>query len=266
MLMGHMLKCQRHDLYLIKDWELDSKQVAHYYALIETRCAGVPIQYITNRQEFMGLEFYVDEGVLIPRGDTEVLVEHIIEYTTGLEEPPRILELGTGSGAIAISLAILIPDASIIAVDIQPHALKVAEKNAKSHGVSNRVDLLLGDLFSPLLDCYEKESFHVVVSNPPYIPSGDIESLEPQVKNYEPRAALDGGKNGLEFYGRLAEEGLSWLHEGGLWAVEIGYGQCEDVKTILKGTGGYCDIRVIKDLAGINRVVSAIRIPKLSHF
>lgn len=258
-LMAYMLKCQRHDLYLMKEWKLDGLQVQEFFNLIYRRCEGCPIQYITNRQEFMGLEFYVDHRVLIPRVDTEILVEHVITWARKRVGHIRILDVGTGSGAIAISLAVFLPNAYITAVDISGEALDVARINAQRHGVENRITFLEGDLFSPLYGCPDAQPFDVVVSNPPYIPTPEIDDLEKQVKDYEPRIALDGGDDGLKFYGRLAREGLEWLKAGGLLAVEVGYGQSQKVKALLESTGCYGDVTVHKDLAGIERVVSAMR-------
>lgn len=258
-LMAHILKCQRHDLYLMRDWKLDGTQTHEFFDLIYRRCEGCPIQYITNRQEFMGLEFYVDHRVLIPRADTEILVEHVIKWVSQKDGPVQILDVGTGSGAIAVSLAFFLPIARITAVDISAEALDVARLNACRHAVQDRITFLEGDLFAPLYNHPAVQPFDVVVSNPPYIPTQEIEGLEPQVKDYEPRIALDGGYDGLKFYGRLAREGLDWLKSGGLLAVEVGYGQSRAVKAILESTGCYQDITIEKDLAGIERVVSATR-------
>lgn len=259
LLMAHMLKCQRHDLYLMRDWDLDDAQAQRFFDLIYRRCEGCPIQYITNRQEFMGLEFYVDHRVLIPRADTEILVEHVIKRLSQREEPVHILDVGTGSGAIAVSLAIFLPGVRITAIDISAGALDVAKLNACRHGVQDRIAFLEGDLFSPLYGHYDVRSFDAVVSNPPYIPTQEIEGLDRHIRDYEPRIALDGGHDGLKFYSRLAGEGLDWLKAGGLLAVEVGYGQAQKVKSMLESTGCYGDIAIEKDLAGIERVVLAIR-------
>lgn len=259
LLMAYILKCQRHDLYLRRDWTLDGAQAQRFFDLIYRRCEGCPIQYIVNKQEFMGLEFYVDERVLIPRADTEILVEHVIQWASPRECSLRILDVGTGSGAIAVSLAVFLPRALITAVDISAGALAVARLNACRHGVESRIAFLEGDLFSPLRGCPDIQPFDVIVSNPPYIPTQEIESLERHIRDYEPRIALDGGYDGLVFYSRLAREGLDWLKPGSLLAVEVGYGQAPKVKSILENTGCFVNITVQKDLAGIERVVSAIR-------
>ncbi len=259
LLMAYMLKCQRHDLYLMRDWKIDGAQAQRFFDLIYRRCEGCPIQYIINKQEFMGLEFYVDQRVLIPRADTEILVEHVIKWASQEEGSVRILDVGTGSGAIAVSLAFFLPRARITAVDISAGALAVARLNACRHGVENRIVFLEGDLFSPLYGHSGAQLFDVIVSNPPYIPTQEIEGLERHIRDYEPRIALDGGHDGLKFYSRLAREGLDWLKVGGLLAVEVGYGQARKVKSILESTGCYVNIAIQEDLAGIERVVSAIR-------
>ncbi|NLO82566.1 MAG: peptide chain release factor N(5)-glutamine methyltransferase [Clostridiales bacterium] len=263
MLMAHLLKCQRHELYLASDRELDSSQVQQYFELIEKRASGCPVQYIINRREFMGLDFYVDQRVLIPRVDTEILVEHVIDWASRQGKGLRILDLGTGSGAIAVSLAVFIPGAHITAIDISSEALEVAKYNARLHGVEGRIAFLEGDLFSPL-HCHPGMCpFDAVVFNPPYIPTGDIETLEAQVRDYEPRLALDGGADGLRFYSRLADDCVYWLKPGGLLAVEVGYGQSKVVKTIFQDTGYYQNIGTVRDLAGIERVVYATYSPDL---
>jgi len=258
MLMAHILECERHDLYLARDWELDEAQKQRYFALVEKRASGYPIQYIINRREFMGLEFFVDRRVLIPRADTEILVEHVIDWASQQNRDLHILDLGTGSGAIAVSLSVFIPQVHVTAVDISHEALEVARYNARLHGVHERITFLEGDLFAPLYNCPDIQLFDAVVSNPPYIPTEDIETLEIEVRDHEPRIALDGGDDGLEFYRRLAEGCADCLIHGGLLAVEVGYGQSGAVKAILKDTGYFQNIGAARDLAGIERVVYAI--------
>ena len=206
----------------------------------------------------MGLNFYVNEDVLIPRPDTEVLVEYVISYGKNLSiGPSTILDIGTGSGAIAVSLAKYIDKAKVTAVDIHAGALLVAKKNAATHGVAHRIELVQGDLFTPLMDFKVKPKFDIIVSNPPYIPRDDIGGLEAQVKDFEPLQALDGGRDGLDFYRRLAKDAPAFLKDDGLWAVEVGYNQAHQVAAILKEQGSYNSIDFIKDLSGYNRVVVA---------
>ncbi|HZJ83127.1 MAG TPA: peptide chain release factor N(5)-glutamine methyltransferase [Clostridia bacterium] len=258
-MMAHLLDCQRAYLYVDRDRVLSPVQVDQYLNMVHKRCQGVPLHYIIGYREFMGLDFYVDKNVLIPRPDTETLVEFAIEhvknnYDTGI----KILDIGTGSGAIAISLAKFIDGSSVTAVDIDTNAIKVALKNAIAHGVEDRVTFIEGDLLGPFMDSTEDYRFDVLVSNPPYIPSHDIEELESQVKDHEPFRALDGGEDGLSFYRRLAKEAIPFLKKGGLWAVEVAYNQSHQVAHILQETGCYKDICYIQDLSGYNRVVGAI--------
>lgn len=262
MLMGHLLNCPRERLYMDRDRVLTPEDTLSYFSLVDKRVRGVPIHYIIGHREFMGLDFYVEEGVLIPRPDTEVLVEHIIEHIKdrGIRTP-RIIDLGTGSGAIAISLAKYIEDSLVTAVDIDSCALRVTQKNALAHGLEDRIDLIRADIFT-LFEEWEEEwqesKFDVMVSNPPYIPTSDIEGLESQVRDYEPRRALDGGEDGLDFYRALARLGPRILKREGLWAVEVGYNQANSVAHILRAAGCYRDIYFVRDLSGYMRVVAAI--------
>jgi len=231
--------------------------VGNFFELVKRRIKGEPIQYIIGCQEFMGMDFRVDQRVLIPRRDTEILVEHVIRKVKEFEGPVHIVEVGTGSGAIAVSLAANLPKARVTAIDIDSGALEVAKGNATLHRVQERIVFLQGDLFEPLKDGPETGRFDVLVSNPPYIPTVEIETLEVQVKDYEPRIALDGGWDGLDFYKRLASLAPGYLKPGALWAVEVGYNQADAVKGILEKVGIYTEIQLIKDLSGIDRVVSA---------
>lgn len=263
MLMAHLLGCPRTHLYTDRDRTLGDKETQRYFAMVDKRLKGNPIHYIIGHREFMGLDFYVDENVLIPRPDTEVLVEYVIKYGKDKDSDClKILDIGTGSGAIAISLAKYIEKARITAVDVDNSALLVAKKNGIIHGVEDRIDFIQGDLFTPLINSQRNHKgysteFDIMVSNPPYIPRRDIEGLDSQVKDYEPLKALDGGWDGLDFYRRLAEGAPRVLRRGGLWAVEVGYNQAHGVAAILRAQGHYDDIRFAKDLAGYYRVVVA---------
>ncbi len=225
-----------------------------YFEWIKRRAAGEPFAYICGEREFMGLPFWVTPDVLIPRPETEILVEAVVNELKDYSAP-RILEIGTGSGAVAVMLAVLLPAARITSVDISQQALAVASNNAVRHGVTDRVSLLVGDLYTPVI---KAEHINAVVSNPPYIPTEEIERLASGVKDYEPRQALDGGADGLDFYKRLTS-GLSFfpgLPE--LLAFEVGAGQAQGVAAFcLKA--GYNKACQIKDLAGIDRVIIATR-------
>ena len=251
-LLCSVLNCERISLVINKDKELNQEVLTIFNEYINKRAKNEPVSYIIGTKEFMSLEFDVSYGILIPRPDTEVLVEEIIKRFTGKKS--KILDLCTGSGAIAVSLANYIPDAEIIAVDKYDVCLKTALKNAKKHNVYDRVKVILADVLEPLeID----ESFDCIVSNPPYIKSDILPTLLSDVKDYEPMYALDGGVDGLVFYKKITEYAKNKLNFGGILAFEIGYDQGEEVKAIIENTGCFKDIKIINDLAGRNRVILA---------
>ncbi len=233
--------------------EFTQRAVEKYRSMVETRSKRVPLQQITGSREFMGLEFYVNESVLIPRQDTETLVELVLKEHKG--KNPRLLDMCTGSGCIAISLALLGGFDCVTAADISSEALKVAQRNAEKLMGKGRIELVESDLFSGVAGSMK---FDVIVSNPPYIPTEVIEGLEPEVKDHEPMLALDGREDGLYFYRRLASECGSCLNPGGSVYLEIGYDQGKPVSQLLKNEG-FEEIRVKKDAAGLDRVVCAVR-------
>ena len=211
---------------------------------------GIPLQYITNKQEFMKLKFYVDENVLIPQPDTEILVEQIInDYKNS---NVRILDLCTGSGAIGISLAKYIEHCKIICSDISNKAIQIAKLNAEQNFVHRKMDFILSDMFQNLKNI----KVDVIASNPPYIKTNEIKSLDKEVQN-EPVLALDGGQDGLKFYKIIAENAYKFLSENGKLYLEIGYDQKEDLINLLRNTNRYEDINCKKDLSGNNRVIIA---------
>ena len=229
--------------------EEEEKKVNSYFEAIQKRSEKIPLQYITGEQNFCGLDFYVNENVLIPRLDTEVLVEKILEY----EEPgQRVMDMCTGSGCIAITLQKL-GGFQVMAVDISEEALTLARKNAQRNQA--QVTFFQSNMFEQLSNTSKVD---VIVSNPPYIESKVVDELDDEVKKYEPRLALDGMEDGLHFYRILAREGKRFLNEGGRLYVEIGFDQAEAVKEIF-GVQGFLDIQVYKDLAGLDRVVAMHR-------
>ena len=217
----HLIQRDRAFLIAHPESELSAEGAVRYYALIERRLAGEPIQYITGETEFYGLPFQVNRDVLIPRPETEHLVEKVLSLAAGLERP-RIVDVGTGSGAIAVALAHKLPAAPITAIDLSEAALAVARGNADRNGVADRVRFLEGDLLTPVAD----EQFEIVVSNPPYVADGDRASLSVEVRDYEPALALFAG-SGLDVYRRLIPEARAVLVDGGFLAVEMGFGQAE---------------------------------------
>lgn len=229
-----------------KEIQLDDEKISFYKKLIGKRKKRIPLQHLTNEQEFMGLEFFVNEHVLIPRQDTEVLVEEVLKDGYG----ERIIDICTGSGCIAISLDKLGHFKEVVGVDISKEALEVAKRNNEK--LSASVNFIESDLFTNV----ENKTFDCIVSNPPYIRKEVIETLEPEVKDFEPYIALYGPDEGLYFYEKIARIGKAYLQPNGKIYFEIGHDQGDAVSHILK-KNGYKDIFVIKDLAGLDRVVKA---------
>lgn len=235
--------------YLINaDREADSNLTPKFWMLVNLRCTRMPLQYITGKAYFMGLEFKVTPAVLIPRFDTEVLVEEALKH---VDENSTVLDMCTGSGCIAISLAVL-GKCPVTAVDISPEALEIARLNA-THNKADNVNFIQSDMFQNVTG-----SFDMIVSNPPYIPTKDVRELMPEVLEHEPKLALDGQEDGLFFYRILVERCGGFLKPGGMLIMEIGYNQAEEVYALLE-KNNYMDIRVIKDLAGLYRVVCGRR-------
>lgn len=217
-----------------------------YSDAVVARASRVPLQYLTGKQDFMGLTFHVDERVLIPRQDTETLAELVLRENP--EKNIRLLDLCTGSGCLAVSLAVLGGYEEVDAGDISPDALEVAEENGRRLG--GNVHFVESDLFSAL---DPGKAYDVIVSNPPYIPTEVIEGLEPEVRDYEPRLALDGDRDGLAFYRRIAAESRKFLADGGWLYLEIGYDQGEALEALLRDNG-FVGVRIVKDAAGNHRV------------
>ncbi|QUH24984.1 peptide chain release factor N(5)-glutamine methyltransferase [Serpentinicella alkaliphila] len=255
-LLCYFLNKDRSYVHIYPEKEISREICRKFWEAVDKRKNRMPIQYIVNYQQFMGLDFYVDERVLIPRGDTEILVEEVIEIYNKekANEEVDILDIGTGSGAITISLAKYINKAQVYSVDISEKALEIAKINALNNGVSDRIEFLLGSMFEPLNNKGLEKSFDYIVSNPPYIPSKDVLELDEQVKSYEPKLALDGGEDGLDFYRSIIETAPNYLKNGAWLIFEIGYNQGQDLVNLMREKD-FSDISVIKDLAGLDRVV-----------
>ena len=224
---------------------------------IYARIEGQPLQYIVGMQEFMGLPFRVNPSVLIPRLDTEILVEQVLGIIEGKElKSPEILDLCTGSGAIGISIAAKVPDAIVTMTDVSEDALQTAMSNAGLNGVNRRCSFLLGDMFDAIS---EDKTFDIIVCNPPYIKSDVIETLDVEVREHEPRMALDGGADGLDYYRIIANEASMHLKSGGILALEIGCDQEVDVKRLLNKATTFYPPRVVRDLMHLDRVIIAER-------
>ena len=230
---------------------------AEFEKRIYARIEGVPLQYIVGMQEFMGLPFRVNPSVLIPRMDTEILAEEVLKIIDqkGLKNP-EVLDLCTGSGALGISIAAKVPGALVTLTDVSEEALHTAMGNAALNNVGRRCSFLLGDMFAAIP---EDKQFDIIVCNPPYIRTDVIETLDVEVKDHEPRAALDGGKDGLDYYRVIANEASMHLRSQGILALEIGYDQAVDVKRLLNKAKTYEDTRVVRDLMQLDRVIIATR-------
>lgn len=259
LILSELLNEDKSYIFTYGDREISDSIGRDFLRLTEKRLRGYPIQYILGHREFMGLDFLVEEGVLIPRGDTETLVEYIIKYINEKysEKPVNILDLGFGSGAISLSLAYYCKRANVYGVDISDQAYKLANKNKARLGLDNVV-FLKGDLFQALEHNNINTSFNIIVSNPPYIESDEISTLDIGVRDYEPRLALDGGEDGLDFYREISSKASAYLVDNGLLIYEIGYRQAEDVKEIML-KNDFRDINVIKDLSGNHRVVMGFK-------
>ncbi|SKC56569.1 peptide chain release factor N(5)-glutamine methyltransferase [Maledivibacter halophilus] len=255
-ILCHILKVDRLYLIVNKDRVLTHKQILEYKGLIQKRACGVPVQYITGIQEFMGLEFYLEEGVLIPRPDTEILIEKILD-SIDENDKYNIIDIGTGSGAISVSLAKYVQNSYIYSIDISQKALDIARINAVKNNVLPKINFLKGSLFEPLENINLLERIDILVSNPPYIPTEDIDTLQIEVSKFEPRLALDGGEDGLDFYRVIIDKAPVYLKNNGLIALEVGHDQAQRVVKLMEEKKKYVDIEITKDLAGIERVVSA---------
>ncbi len=252
MLLAHTLKLRRIDLYIRYDQPLMSDELARFKALIIRRAAGEPVAYIMGQKGFWSLELRVTPDVLIPRPDTEILVEAAVGAIPkdGGETPLRVLELGTGSGAIIAAIASERPGHCFFASDCSIKALDIAKENARYHQLDAAICFFASDWFSALMPI---PRFDLIVSNPPYIPSADIDALQPEIRKFEPRNALDGGKDGLDAIRNIIGHAKNYLKPGGSLMLEIGYDQRMQVSEMSE-SGGYEQIRFIKDYGGHDRV------------
>ena len=249
-LLQKALGVDRLYILLNLDKDLSEDEEKTFNKFIEERLNNRPIAYIVGNREFMGLDFYVQEGVLIPRPDTEVLVEEVIEIAKDKGQI-EILDIGAGSGAITVSLAKYLENAKLTSVDISEIALEIGKKNAISNNVEDRINFVKSDLFSSL---NKNQKFDIIVSNPPYIKREVIDTLDKQVKDFEPYNALEGGIDGLDFYRAITTQAKDYLKEGGVLAYEVGHDQSEDVSKLME-MDGYTNIYTRKDLQQIDRVV-----------
>ena len=249
-LLRHVTGASREELFLRPHTVLDDADAEAFADLVARRAAREPLAYLVGTRDFYGLRFAVTPDVLIPRPETEGVVEQIVAAN-----PETVLDLCTGSGAIAVAVAVALPAAHVWATDISDAALVVAKQNADRHGVAERLTFLAGDLFKPIPNGLR---FAVIAANPPYIAPETVETLEPEVKNYEPRIALGVHSDALHFYRRIAGESAAFLTENGRVVVEVGYGQADAVRELF-ADAGFADVETFADLAGIPRVIVAKR-------
>lgn len=251
LLLCYVLKVEKEYLVIHSDEKMKQEDEVKYQRDLQKLIKGYPLQYITHHQEFMKLDFYVDENVLIPRADTEITVEEVIDYCRKQEKKElRVLDLCTGSGVIAISIKKYVLNCEVVAVDISKNALEIAKKNAKQNEVEG-INWFLSDLFDKV-----EGRFDVIVSNPPYIKKEVIKTLDKQVQ-CEPILALDGGDDGLDFYKKIVEQALNYLKENGKIFLEIGYDQKQEVIEIIDESKQYKKIECKKDLSGNDRMIMA---------
>ncbi|MCP9464136.1 MAG: peptide chain release factor N(5)-glutamine methyltransferase [Nitrospira sp.] len=258
-LITHALGMQSHQLMARREQTVSEELWTRAISLVTRRSGREPLQYILGTQEFCGLEFYVTPAVLIPRPETELLVQEALRVVD-LNREEVVVDVGTGSGCVAVTLATILPKARILAVDRSPEALAVAQTNAERHGVLHKIEWVEGDLLSPLAGREFKRKVDVIVCNPPYVSEEEWEQLQPEVRQFEPRSALVAGPKGTEYHERLLWDSLDYLTPSGTLVMEIGCGQLAAVCRLIEASGGYGPVRVVKDEAGVDRTVVVQRL------
>ncbi|HSA87663.1 MAG TPA: peptide chain release factor N(5)-glutamine methyltransferase [Nitrospira sp.] len=257
-LLAHALGMKHHELASRREQVVSGEGLARAESVVSRRKAREPLQYILGTQEFCGLDFHVNPAVLIPRPETELLVQETLREG-GFAEGAVLVDVGTGSGCVAVTLATILSGMRIFALDCSGEALAVAKGNAERHGVSDGIIWKEGDLLSPLRESNLRRSVDAIVSNPPYVAEEAWEELQPEVRDYEPRLALVAGQRGTELHERLLHESLPFLKSGGLLLMELGQGQAPLVRRAAEQVGGYTGFQTVKDEAGIERVMIARR-------
>ena len=253
LLLGHLLQKSRLQLYLSFEMPVFPEALSKFRELIKKRIAPTPVSYLTNHKEFMSLDFYVDSRVLIPRPETEILVEAVLQYQ---KEACRFVDIGTGCGAIAVSFGHHRPDWELIATDFSTEALEVAQQNALTHNCADRLTFLQGDLFEPLQQL-PNPCFDWIASNPPYVSTDDASTLPLDIRKHEPEIALFAGIDGLDIIRRIVTDAPQFLNPQGKLILEIGHNQSHAVQNLISVQPAYKRCEVIKDYAGIERVVLA---------
>jgi len=256
-LLAHVLACKRVDLYLRTEQVVDDRVLETYRGMVRSYAAGVPLQYVVGDTEFMGCTLRCDPRALIPRPETEILVDAVAKRLRATVGPVRVLELGTGSGAIAVALAKLLPQSAVWSTEVSPDAATLARENARRNGVEQRVHIAAMDRFAALAPELEG-AMACIVSNPPYITTAEMETLPSVVREHEPALALHGGADGLDFYRHLCDGALHFLAPGGTLAVEIGAAQGDAVRALFDAAGLH-DVTLLRDYAGLDRIVLGTR-------
>ncbi|MFB3885631.1 MAG: peptide chain release factor N(5)-glutamine methyltransferase [Thermodesulfobacteriota bacterium] len=259
LLLAHSLNTNREGIYVRLYREMKEEEKERFENLTKRRISGEPLQYILGHQEFWSIDFKVDSRALIPRPDTELLVEQALSVLSSYGEPLFALEIGTGSGAVAISLAKEVKEIFLVATDISGEALKLAKENAESLGLLDRIHFVNGNLFDPFRPFRDGGPFNLILSNPPYLTSLEIGGLAREVKDYEPSIALDGGEDGLAFYRNMISQAPVYLKKGGWLLLEVGQGQAEGVSRFIEKKGDFLAPQRFRDLSGIERVLKAQR-------
>jgi len=261
-LLQHALGVDRAHLLARDDQVLSENDFQNFIRLVNRRAGREPLQYVAGHQEFFGLDFKVTPDVLIPRPETEHLVERVLSLSrkdAALQSRgPLIADVGTGSGCIAVALAVSIPESRVLAIDISPGAIQVARYNAEAHSVGDRIEFLEGDLLAPLEGRELEGKLDFIVSNPPYVPDADIDHLQREVRCHEPRVALSGGRQGLDFYRRLLDESPAYVKQRGYLVCEIGFSQLDCIRDLIASPPWEL-IEVTADLQGIPRTLTIQR-------
>jgi len=257
-LLAYVFGMKHHELVSRRDQTVSEEGLARAESVVSRRMAREPLQYILGTQEFCGLDFYVNPAVLIPRPETELLVQETLREG-GFAEGAVVVDVGTGSGCVAVTLATILSDVRIFALDCSGDALMVAKGNAERHGVGDKITWKEGDLLSILRECQLVGAVDAIVSNPPYIAEEAWAGLQPEVRDFEPRLALVAGQRGTEFHERLLHDAREFLVPGGLLVMELGQGQAPLVRRAAEHAGGYTGLQTVKDEAGIERVMIARR-------
>lgn len=259
LLISDVLQLKRIELYTQFDKPVGKESLDKLHDLVKRAGKHEPIEYLTGKCEFYGLQFHITPACLIPRPETELLVERAIEFLQNRAGEQLVCDLCTGSGCIAVAVAKNHAKAKIIATDVSNEALETAEQNAEKYQLGERMKLLHGDLFEPVIPELDRYKFDLVVCNPPYITSGEFETLDKNVRNYEPKSALLAGEDGLDIYRRIAEQVEKFLKEDSALMLEIGYRQADAVTRLLEETGIFSDVMVQKDYHDNDRIVIAHR-------